>query len=205
MLFLFYFVFSAEHFPPSRGCRCGHLPSRVFAVSSRNPPPCRWPEGGFLHYFSLVLAPVFPSTSTKARLAIVPFLWLVCRRAFPAPPPATTALCGRFYGLFYPPPRYTGGTQQVFDGWLLPCCRVCVSFDCFSSRISGSLARLLEMWEWVLRSRIFDSWSSSYNRSFPEPPIFLHIYAAHQGGLVLRYGLERPVIIRIKIIWMGFV
>ena len=29
-------------------------------------------------------------------------------------------------------------------------------------------------------------------------------YAAHQGGLVLRYGLERPIIIRIEIIWMCF-
>ena len=28
-------------FPPSRGCRCCHLPSRVFVVSSSNPPQCR--------------------------------------------------------------------------------------------------------------------------------------------------------------------
>ena len=70
--------------------------SRVFAVSSSNPPPCRWPAGGFWHDFSLVLAPAFPSISTRARLTIVPFLWLVCRRASPAPPPATLAVCGRF-------------------------------------------------------------------------------------------------------------
>ena len=33
----------------------------------------------------------------------------------------------------------------------------------------------------------------------PEFPRISHIsaYANHQGGLVLRYGLERPVIIRI--------
>ena len=56
----------------------------------------------FLHDFSLVLAPVFLSTSTRAglamvplRLAIVRLLWLVCRIAFPAPP-ATPAVCGRF-------------------------------------------------------------------------------------------------------------
>ena len=41
----------------------------------------------FLYDFSLVLAPAFPFISTRARLALVPFLWLVCRRAFSAPPP----------------------------------------------------------------------------------------------------------------------
>ena len=41
VLCLFYFVFSAKHLPPSRGCRCCHLPSRVFVVSPSNPPPCR--------------------------------------------------------------------------------------------------------------------------------------------------------------------
>ena len=79
--------FSAKHFPPSRGCKCGHLSSRVFVVSSSNPLLCRWSAGGFSHDFFLVLAPVFPSISTRARLAIAPFLWLVCRRAFPSPPP----------------------------------------------------------------------------------------------------------------------
>ena len=41
----------------------------------------------------------------------------------------------------------------------------------------------------------------------PEFPRISRIsaYAAHKGGLVLRYGLERPVNIRIEIIWMGFV
>ena len=29
------------------------------------------------------------------------------------------------------------------------------------SRVPGSIARRLEVWEWVLRSRIFDLWSSS--------------------------------------------
>ena len=94
-VFAIFCFFSAYHSPHSRGCKCGYLPSRVFAVSSSNPPPCRWPAGGFSHDFSLVLAPVFPSISTRARLAIVPFLWLVCRRAFSAPP-ATPAVCGRF-------------------------------------------------------------------------------------------------------------
>ena len=74
VLYLLYFFFSTIHFPPPRGCRCCHLPSRVFVVSSSNPPPCRWPAGGFSHDFSLVLAPVFSSISTRARLAIVHFL-----------------------------------------------------------------------------------------------------------------------------------
>ena len=95
-------LFSTKHFPPSRGCRCCHLPCRVFVVFSSNPPPCRWPAGGFSHDFSLVLAPVFPSISTRARFAIVPFLGLVCRRAFPAPP------------------RLTGGMWQVLEPFLPP-------------------------------------------------------------------------------------
>ena len=160
VLYLFYVVFSAEHFPPSRGCRCSHLPSRVFVVSSSDPPPCRWPTGGFSHDFSLVLAPVFPSISTRARLAIVPFLWLVCRRAFPAPTRHTSGM-RQVLEPFLSPPRHTGCTWQVFDGWLLPCCRVCVSVNCFSSRVPGSIVRPLEVWEWILRSRFFDSLSSS--------------------------------------------
>ena len=94
VLYLFYFDFSTKHFPPSRGCRCCHLPPRVFVVSSSNPPACRWPAGGFSHDFSFVLAPVFPSISTRARLAIVPFLWFAVEPFLP--PPATPAVCGRF-------------------------------------------------------------------------------------------------------------
>ena len=152
--------FPAKDFSPSQGCRCGHLPSQVFVVSSSNPPSCRWPVGGSLHYFSLTLAPLFPSMSTRARLAMVPFLWLVCRRDFSCPPPPH-----RWYATgsraFPASPRHTGGTRQIFDEWLLPCGRVCVSFNCFSSRVPGSLVRPLEVWEWDLRSLIFDSWSSS--------------------------------------------
>ena len=89
-------------FFPSRDCRCSHLPSRVFVVSSSNPPPCRWPAGGFSRDFSVVLTPVFPSISTRARLAIVPFLWLICRRASPVPP------------------RHIGGMRQVLEHFLPP-------------------------------------------------------------------------------------
>ena len=86
--------------PPSRDCRCGHLPSRVFVFFLSNPPPRRWPAGFFLHDFSLVLAPVFPSISTRARLPIVLFLRLVCRIAFLALP------------------RHTGGMRQVLEPFL---------------------------------------------------------------------------------------
>ena len=55
-----------------------------------------------MHDFFLVLAPVFPSISTRARLVIVPYLWLVCRKTFPAPP------------------RHTGGMRQVLEPFLLP-------------------------------------------------------------------------------------
>ena len=64
-------------------------------------------------------------------------------RAFSAPPPVTLAVRGRFL---------MGG---------LLCCRVCVSFNLSASRVPGSIARPLEVWEWVLSSRTFDSWSSS--------------------------------------------
>ena len=57
-------------------------------------------RGRFWHDSSRVLAPVFPFLSTKVCLAIVTFLGFVCRRVFSVPPP-----------------RHTGGTRQVFDGW----------------------------------------------------------------------------------------
>ena len=65
-------------------------------------PPITLQMASSSHGFSLVLAPVFLSISTRARLAIVPFLWLVCRRAFPAPP------------------RHTGGMRQVLEPFLPP-------------------------------------------------------------------------------------
>ena len=63
----------------------------------------------------------------------------------------------------------------------LSCCGVCIFFDCFYLHFPGSIVRLLEVWEWVLRSRIFDAWSSSYNRSFPESPLFLHMRLIRVG------------------------
>ena len=129
-------------------------------VSSSNPPPCRWPAGGFWHDLSLVLAPVLPFISTMARLAIVLFLWIVCVRAFPAPPPpnrrhATGART------FAAPPRPTGGTCEVLDGWLSPCCKVYVSFT-----------RPLGVWELILSSPFFDSWSIRRAGVSPNLPYF---------------------------------
>ena len=96
-LFLFYFVFFRLNTSPPSGAVgvATFHPGYLFVVSSSNPPPCRWPAGGFSHDFSLVLAPVFPFISTMARPAILFFLCLVCRRAFSPPPP-----------------RHTGGTLR---------------------------------------------------------------------------------------------
>ena len=103
VLHLFYFGFSAQHFlPPSRGCvgvATFHLGYLSFP---RLTPRHADGAGGFSHDFSLVLAPVFPSISTRAPLAIVPFLWLACHRTFPAPP------------------RHAGGMRQVVEPFLPP-------------------------------------------------------------------------------------
>ena len=148
------FFVSAKHFPPSRGFKRGHLPSRVFAVSSSIPPPCRWSAGSFSHDFSLVFVAVFPFISTRARLAIVLFLWLVCCRAFFFPP--------------LPHRRYAGG----FDEWRLPCCRVGFSFYCFFSRVPGSIARPVDVREWILRICVLDSFLLRRTRFSPNIPNF---------------------------------
>ena len=121
-------LLSAKHFSPLRGCKWCHLPFRVFVVSSSNP-PMPMVRGMFSASLLPCITPLLPFVSTKVCLVIVPFLWFVWRRIFPVPHP-----------------RHTGGTRQVFDGWLLPCCRVCVSFNCYSSRVPGSIARPLEVW-----------------------------------------------------------
>ena len=52
VIFILYWVlclshfFSVKHSPPSRGCRCCHLPSWAFAVSSSYPPA----RGRFWHH-----------------------------------------------------------------------------------------------------------------------------------------------------------
>ena len=57
------------------------------------------------------------------------------------------------------PPRHTCGSRQVLtDG--LTSYSVCVSFNYFLRVFPGFIARPFQVWEWALRSRIFDSWSS---------------------------------------------
>ena len=63
------------------------------------------------------------------------------------PPPATPRYAAGSRAFSAPPPRHTGGTRHVFGGWLLPCRRVCASFNCFFSHVPGSIARPLEVWE----------------------------------------------------------
>ena len=74
-----------------------------------------------------------------------------------------------------------------------PCCRVCVSFHCFSQRFPGFIARPFRG-----AGVGFEGPHLRLMVQFVEPD-FLRIfhnsaYATHQGGLVLRYGLERPAI-----------
>ena len=62
------------------------------------------------------------------------------------------------------PPRPTGGTRPVFDGrfaFFLGLRFLQLLFFAFSWLHSQAV---LEGWEWVLRSRIFNSWSSSQDR-----------------------------------------
>ena len=97
-------------------------------------------RGKFSLDFFLVLAPVFPSISTRARLAIAPILGWFAVESF-LPPPCHTGDMRQVLEPFLPPPRHAGSTRQVFFGSLLPCYRVCVSFHCFSSRVPDSIAR----------------------------------------------------------------
>ena len=151
-------LFRLNRFPPS-----GIVPSipgicRLVIY----PLPCRWSAGDFWHDFFLKLAPGFRPMSTRSRLAIVHFLWLVCRRAFPFPPPPHQQYAAGSRAISDPPPpRHIGGTWQRFDRWFLPCCRFCDSLNLISSRVPGSIAKPLEVWGLVLRRRIFDSWPSS--------------------------------------------
>ena len=60
-----------------------------------------------------MLAPVFPSISTTARFAIVPFLRFVCRRAFPAPP-TTPVVCDAILYCATPPYTTVGANAARF-------------------------------------------------------------------------------------------
>ena len=58
------------------------------------------------------------------------------------------------------------------------------------------------LWEWVLRSRIFDSCSSSWNRGFHEFPIIMHVRLIRVGqcyGTTLN-ETESPVITWVQVL-----
>ena len=118
VLYLFYYVFRLKTSPPNGAVSVVTFHPVYLSFPRLTPRLADGPREVFLHDFSIMLAPVFPSISTRDRFPIVPYLWLVCRRAFPAPsrhtgdmrqvlepflpPPATPAACGRFLmGDFY--------------------------------------------------------------------------------------------------------
>ena len=115
----------------------------------------------FAHELSLVLAPVFPcSISTRVRLAIVTLLWLVCRRAFPAPPRHTGGM-RQVLEPFLPLPATPAVRGRFFMGGLCLVVGPALPSTAFLRVFLAPIARPLEVWDWVLRSRIFDSLSSS--------------------------------------------
>ena len=73
----------------------------------------------------------------------------------------------------------------------------------FRHTLSASLPRRSEVWEWVLRSRIFDSCSSSWNRGFHEFPIILLIRFIRVGRQCYATALneaENPVITWVQVL-----
>ena len=157
--------------PPRGTVGCATFPFRVgFRLFSRSPRhDGSLPEGfdfGFpclsacvLLQFAFFVSPPHPTLTVRGRSWAVVCLIIALFRL--APPP------------------HAGGTREVFDGGL-PYYSVCVSFTYFSSRFSW-LHSQAEVWEWVLRSHIFDSWSSSGNRDFPDFPILLHMRLIRVG------------------------
>ena len=74
--------------------------------------------------------------------------------------------------LFCPPPATPAARGRFLMGDFCLVCRVCVSFNCFSSRVPGSIARPLEVWEWVLRSRTSTHGLVRRTGVFPNLPYF---------------------------------
>ena len=129
--FLFAMRFQLRTSPPrgTVGCVPPFHCVLVFAFLSR---PTMVACGRALTLVSLVIASAFSFKS--------PF--------FVSPPPATPAVRGRFLTVvclfiaFFSsrPLRHAGGTREVFEGGL-PYCSVCVSFNYFSSRFPGFIAK----------------------------------------------------------------
>ena len=149
-------LFLDETLPPLAGLyvRRPSIPGICRFLST--PPPCRRPAGGFSHVFSRVLrlcCPLYrrglasPWYLFCGWFAVEPFLpppphrcYAAGSESFPAPPPAIPAVRGKF----------------LMGGFCLV-----VGSAYFSSPVPSSIARPLEVREWVLRSHTFDSWSSS--------------------------------------------
>ena len=116
---VFVIPFSARHFFPPRRCRSCHLPFEVFVVSLYAPLPCQWPAGVYLARRFACISACVPfhfddGSSCHSAFSCVFF----CRGAFSVSPSLATpvvrgrSLMGRL--LYY---------------------RVCVFFNCFSSRV----------------------------------------------------------------------
>ena len=78
-------------------------------------------------------------------------------------------------------PPVAGGMAMAFaDDLSLPL-EARSSFHSVSSTLPASLPCCSEVWEWVLRSCIFDACSSSWNRGFHELSIIMHIRLIRVG------------------------
>ena len=149
--FRFGYAFSARHLPPSRDCGLCHLSISCWFSPFVSPPRH---DGSLREGF----ASGFPCLRACVLLQI--------RLSSSSPPRCADDTRAGFDGgwschsaFFVSPPRHTGGTRQVLtDG--LPSYSVCVSFNCFLRVFLVSWPGRLEVWEWVLRRRKFDSWSS---------------------------------------------
>ena len=72
----------------------------------------------------------------------------------------------------------------------------------FRRTLPTSLLRRSGVWEWVLRGRILDSCSSSWNRDFHEFPPFLHVQLIMLGscyGTALK-ETKTPVITLVQVL-----
>ena len=172
--YLVYYLFRLNTLP-LRG-PVSDAPFHLWFLSSlRLTPATLSARGRFLARFLPCISAFFLLDIDKDRLDIAYIYWSFCRRVFPPTPPPHRRYATGSRAFSAPPPGTPAVGEQIFDGWLLPCSRVCVSFNYFSSRVPGSITRPLEVWRWVSRSRIFDSWSTSKNRIFSESSIFLHM------------------------------
>ena len=82
---------------------------------------------------------------------------------------------------FSPYPRCGWHGDGFVGNLFLPLKARLAFLSLFLRTLPASLPCRSEVWEWVLRSRIFDSRSSSWSRGFHESPIILHIRLIRVG------------------------